>query len=151
VSNEWLEIRDQEISVQEIMQRIRERIGERETSDPGTRDTEAESLAEDLYHEMLGQAMEGTALQRRVRLWRNDCDIVPRHYAIDWRVPVLGPLHALVRRVINAEIRRYLYRSLEKQSHFNRQVLEAVETLARENAALCEEIEALRQTHAGSE
>jgi hypothetical protein len=145
VNDEWLEIRDKEISVQEIMQRIRERIEAREATDPSVRDEEAQSLAEDLYREMLGQPMEGTALERRVRLWRNDCDIVPRHYVIDWRVPVLGPLHALVRRVINAEIRRYLFRSLEKQSHVNRQVLEALEMLARENAALRQEIEAQRK------
>lgn len=145
MNDEWLEIRDKEISVQEIMQRIRERIEAREATDPSVRDEEVESLAEDLYREMLGQPMEGTALERRVRRWRNDCDIVPRHYVIDWRVPVLGPLHALVRRVINAEIRRYLFRSLEKQSHVNRQVLEALEMLARENAALRQEIGAQRK------
>lgn len=65
-----------------------------------------------------------------------DCDIVPRDYVIDWQQPLLGPINAQVRRVINGEVRRYLSAALEQQSFVNRQLLAAVQALAVENERL---------------
>ena len=80
-----------------------------------------------------------------VSRWLQDCDIVPANYVIDWRVPILGPIHAAVRRVIHAELRRFLLPALEKQSHLNRAVLLALAELCQENARLSSDLEQVRQ------
>ena len=140
MSEDWLEIPDQEIDVKEIMQRIRERVAERQGG-ATYHDAEALDAIADATREQTLGAQEGISIAgKRIPIWQNDCDIVPRHYVIDWRIPILGPIHALVRRVINDEIRRYLMRSLEKQAHLNRKMLQALQELAQENAYLRQEI-----------
>lgn len=99
-------------------------------------------VASALWQEMIGD--EEFKLGETVSIRRRDCDIVPRNYVIDWRIPILGPAHALVRRIINDEIRRYLMPSLRKQSNLNRRLLRALRELSRENAELRQEIEKLR-------
>jgi hypothetical protein len=49
-------------------------------------------------------------------------------------------LHAIVRRVINAEVRRYLTASLEKQSSLNRRMLQVLKELVAENERLSREV-----------
>lgn len=143
MSDDWLEIPDGEIDVAEIMQKIRRRVARREDA-KASESEDPTALAEQLWAEMIGEPVDNSALGKQVAIHQNDCDIVPRNYAIDWRIPILGPIHALVRRVINAEISRYLSRSLQKQSHYNRRVLRALRALAEENARLSREIEELR-------
>ena len=143
MSDDWLELPDGEIDVAEIMQKIRMRVAEREGA-VASDASDAAALAEALRAEMIGEPVDSSALGRRVSIRQNECDIVPRHYVIDWRIPILGPIHAVVRRVINAEIRRYLSPSLKKQSHFNRKVLRALKALAEENARLHQQIEDLQ-------
>jgi uncharacterized protein YaaN involved in tellurite resistance len=58
-------------------------------------------------------------------------------------MPILGPLHAVVRRLINAEIRRYLMPALEKQSSLNRQLLRLVAELVQENDRLRRRVDEL--------
>ncbi len=143
MDDNWLEISDQNISVGEIMQRVRERAAGHYDGAPSGGER-PEQIAEALWNKMLGDAEGESVLSEWVSIRQSDCDIVPRHYVIDWRIPILGPIHAVVRRVINAEIRRYLMPSLNKQSRFNRKVLRAVRGLARENAHLRQQIEALQ-------
>jgi hypothetical protein len=145
VDDNWLEISDQNISVEGIMRRIRERAA-RHDNISLSEEERPEDIAEALWGETVGDTGGESVLSRWVSIRQNDCDIVPRHYVIDWRMPILGPIHAVVRRVINAEIRRYLSPSLKKQSHFNRKVLRALRGLARENACLRQQIEELRNT-----
>ena len=83
--------------------------------------------------------------EERVSRWLHECDIVPENYVIDWRVPMIGPIHAAIRRVIYAEIRRSVLPALTKQSHLNRAVLQTLSELCQENARLRQELEALRQ------
>jgi hypothetical protein len=143
MSDDWLEIPDEEIDVVEIMQKIRTRVAQRgDTVTSEMPDPTAVAVA--LQAEMIGEPVDSSALGRHVSIRQNDCDIVPRHYVIDWRIPILGPIHAVVRRVINAEIRRYLSPSLKKQSHLNRKVLRALRALAEENVHLHRQIEELR-------
>ena len=142
MDSDWLEISDKDVNVEEIMQQIRERIARRGMS-PGETEVPT-TIAENLWKEMVGDATDESALGKLISIQPRDCDIVPRHYVIDWRVPILGPIHAVVRRIINNEIRRYLFASLEKQALFNRKVLRALKGLAEENARLRQEIEALR-------
>jgi hypothetical protein len=143
MSDDWLELPDGEIDVAEIMQKIRMRVAEREGA-VGSEASDVAALAETLRAEMIGEPVDSSALGRHVSIRQNECDIVPRHYVIDWRIPILGPIHAVVRRVINAEIQRYLSPSLRKQSHFNRKVLRALKALAEENAHLRQQVEELR-------
>ena len=145
MSNDWLEIYDENISVAEIMQRIRERIVRRDGL-PQSEDPAA--IADTLWRETI----EGeTILSGPVPIRRRDCDIVPRHYAIEWRIPILGPIHAVVRRIINDEIRRYLMPSLRKQSDLNRRVLQLLSDLMEENRRLGQRIEELENRARGAQ
>jgi hypothetical protein len=139
VGEGWLEIKDEAIDGQAIAREIRERV-ERRVSD-ATADPAA--VADAAWQEVVGRPILHGELVGGSSLWEADCEIVPQDYAIDWRMPILGPLHALVRKVINDEIRRYLSRSLDKQSYLNRQLAQAVQALAEENRRLRLEIEEL--------
>ena len=144
MNEDWLEISDEEISVEEIMRHIRERMARRNGVVPSGDMEDPASVANALWLEMIGDPSDEQELSPFISIRRRDCDIVPRHYVIDWRIPILGPIHSVVRRVINDEIRRYLLSSLEKQSDYNRRVVQILRNLARENIRLREEIEALR-------
>ena len=148
MNDDWLEISDKDVNVQEIMRQIRERVaGRSSTTLPD--DENPEAVAEALREKMIGNGEGGSALGQHISIRQRDCDIVPRYYVIDWRIPILGPIHAVVRRIINDEIRRYLFPSLEKQSRFNRQALRALESLSQENARLRQEIEELERASKG--
>lgn len=138
----WLEIPDESIDAQELMSQIERRIS--------AHNEEAEDLVavvQAVRQEVIGMPLfDATLGSERIALWQNDCDIVPHDYVIDWRVPILGPINALVRRVINAEIQRYLLACLRKQTHLNRQILYVLQQLADENERLKRQIEEL--THA---
>jgi hypothetical protein len=92
---------------------------------------------------MIGDRTDKTIQGQLAMIRPRDCDVVPRSYAIDWRIPILGPVHAMVRKIINAEVRRYLTPSLEKQSSLNRQMLRILRELAQENVRLRERIQEL--------
>jgi hypothetical protein len=143
LSDDWIEIADENISVEEIMRRIQKRVAQRGDVSTSDKEEMPEDVAQDLWREVIGDVGEESAYYRQVPIRQRDCDIVPRHYVIDWRIPILGPVHTVVRRVINAEIRRYLLPSLKKQSSFNRRVVQALKHLTQENARLRQEIEEL--------
>jgi hypothetical protein len=142
MNENWLEVSDENVNVEDIMRQIRERVARHGDVPPPGEAERPEAVAENLWKEMIGDTADGPASQP-ISIRQRDCDITPRYYVIDWRIPILGPIHAIVRRIINAEIRRYLFSSLEKQSRFNRQVLKALTGLAQENARLQQEIEEL--------
>ncbi len=146
MSKDWLDIPDESINAEEIMKRVRAKIAHHSDASLSEETESPVAIAEALWQEMIGDTAGRSASSNRIPIQRCDCDIVPRYYVIDWRIPILGPIHALVRRTINAEIRRYLLHSLEKQSHLNRQMLQILEDLARENERLRQEIEELRGT-----
>jgi hypothetical protein len=142
MDEQWLEIPGETGSAQEMMDRIRGRIAGRH-DEALLEDGEApQSVARGLWQEMIGDPPDRASGQQ---LRPRDCDIVPRDYSVDWRVPILGPIHAVLRRVIDAEIQRYLMSSLEKQSWFNGQVQRRLDDLTQENLRLRQEIEALRR------
>jgi hypothetical protein len=149
MSDEWLEIADDVTDVEEIMRRIRERIATRGDAPSVAAAQSPEAVADSLWSEMIADPSDEFALGdgkrgEPVAIRQRDCDIVPRYYVIDWRVPILGPINAIVRRLINTEIRRYLLPSLEKQSRFNRKVRRVLKDLVRENARLRQELDELR-------
>jgi hypothetical protein len=163
VSADWLEINQGDVDAQEVARQVRERLSRRDRSPPGGEDPLA--VARSLWEERIGPLVHGADLDGApaddrptgaapadwISMWQDDCDLVPRNYTIDWRTPIMGPIHAAIRRIVNAEIRRYLLPALEKQSFLNRKVLQMLDdlaheqdSLARENARLREEIERLR-------
>lgn len=136
----WLEIDDGTVDVAAIMAQIRHRLAQRD----GVSSPPPAEIAADLRREMLGDPGDDPAYHL-LRIRQRDADIVPRNYKIDHRIPILGPIHSVVRKLINDEIRRFLFPSLNKQARFNRQILAAMEKLAEENARLRAEVDALRK------
>lgn len=141
VEEGWLDIPDPSIGASEIEARIHQRMTARLEASSGVPEGSVQIVAERLRRRMIGDDVEGGLAVRE-----RECDIVPRNYAIDWRVPILGPVHAAVRRVINAEIRRYLMPSLERQSYINRRLVGLVSDLIEENENLRREVAELRKT-----
>jgi hypothetical protein len=147
MSESWLEVRDPDLDAHEIERRIEARRARRAPFD-------SSAACEDADQEPGGQAAESAdaaspaqeAACDAIARWLQECDIVPAHYVIDWRVPILGPIHAAVRRVIHAEMRRFVLPALIKQSHLNRVVLQALSELCQENARLRQELAELRQS-----
>ena len=147
MSDDWLEINDENVDVEKIMQQIRERIAARERLPTGEPDPK--SMADELWREMIGGPTDDTLYGKLASIRPRDCDIVPRQYTIDWRIPILGPIHARVRKIVNDEIRRFLMPSLEKQSSLNRRLLQILRELAQENARLREEAQTVAGRHEG--
>ncbi len=145
MTDDLIIIHDDQIDVQDIMRQIRANIARRTGAAP---ELDPVAVSDELWSNTVGGAETRSALEQ-IPLTRHDCDIVPQNYVIDWRNPVLGPPHAVVRRVINAEVRRYLDTSLAKQTRFNETVLRALRQLAQENAALRREIDRLRVQQTG--
>jgi hypothetical protein len=138
MGDNWLEIADQGIDAQAIARQIRDRMASMDkASDPA-------DIVETIRQEMFGMPVDTLALDKRISIWQQECDIVPRSYVIDWRTPILGPIHAFVRRIINAEIRRYLLPVLERQSYLNQKILQAFQDLTQENARMRREVERLQ-------
>jgi hypothetical protein len=146
MNESWLEIRDPDLDAQEIERRIGERMARRGT-------VASVAACEDVEQYPGGQVAESPeavlptqeAACDAVARWLQECDIVPDNYVVDWRVPIIGPIHAAIRRVIHAEVRRFLLSALIKQSHLNRALLQAVSQLCEENARLRKELTELRQ------
>lgn len=138
MGDDWLEIGDGDIDVEKIMQQIRERIAGRERL---AQESDPKHIADDLWRQMIGSPTDDTLYGRLASIRPRDCDMVPRQYSIDWRVPILGPIHARIRKIINDEIRRFLMPSLEKQSSLNRRLLQILKELAQENARLRDQVE----------
>jgi hypothetical protein len=142
-------IQDDQIDVEEIMQQIRANIARRK-GQPEQPEIDPVAVSQEAWESTIGDI---TRFQQQLGggpLTHHDCDIVPRDYVIDWRIPILGPIHSIVRRVINTEVRRYLDVSLSKQTRFNENVLRALRYLAQENRRLGQEIEEIRAFHPNS-
>jgi hypothetical protein len=143
MSDDWLDSAGETTDVACLTQQVRDRLAAREGIRASYRAESLDSVVSSLRKEMIGAECAGD-VNGPIGLRERDCDIVPRGYHIGWQVPVLGWMHAVVRKIVNGEVRRYLLPSLEKQSELNREVLRALSALARENERLREEIGSLR-------
>lgn len=140
MNDDWLEIADNNIDVEKIMTEIRQRLGRQSqvsVEDPVR-------VADELRKEIIGD-VNAPLMANRIPIRPQDCDIIPRNYKIEWRLPVVGHIHALVRRVIDNEIRLFLFPSLAKQVRYNRRTLWVLRSLIEENARLRNDLEALRE------
>ena len=146
MSSDWLEIADEDVDAQEIVRRVREGMSRwMDAAQAEGLEDPAEILAM-TRRRAFGSSVDVSSWRERVSVWRRDCEVVPQGYVIDWQTPILGPINALVRRIINAEIRRYLLPALEKQSYLNQAILRALESLIQENERLYREVERLKET-----
>lgn len=139
MSDEWLEIADENIDVEEIMAQIRQRLNQNDKKpviDPV-------AVAETLWKDIIGDP-ENLLIANRVPIRPQDCDIAPRNYKIEWRIPVIGYIHAFVRRIIDNEIRMFLFPSLDKQMRYNRRALWVMRALVEENVRLRQDLETLQ-------
>lgn len=139
MSEKWLDIAADAVDVEEIMREIRQRLAQ-ENDNPSLNPVK---VADTLWKEMIGNS-ESPLIANRIPIRPRDCDIAPRNYKIEWRIPFLGPLHAIVRRVIDNEIRLFLFPSLDKQIRYNRRALWVMRALTEENMSLREEIDNLK-------
>jgi hypothetical protein len=144
MADDLIEIHDDEIDVQDIMRQIRANIARRKGEPVEETELDPVALSRELWESAIGETARFQQQIDNIPLTHHDCDIVPRNYVIDWYIPILGPIHSLVRRVINAEVRRYLDASLNKQTRFNENVFRALRYLAQENYNLKRELEELR-------
>jgi hypothetical protein len=146
MKDDLIVVHDDQIDVEEIMQQIRANIARRkgQSLEP---EIDPAAISQELWESTIGDTARFEQQIGGVSLSRHDCDIVPHDYVIDWRIPILGPINSIVRRVINTEIRRYLDISLSKQTHFNENVLRALRYLAQENQQLKQEVEKTRSSH----
>lgn len=150
MTDDLIVIHDDRIDVEEIMQQIRANIARRK-GQPIEPEIDPAIVSQDLWKRTISD--DTTRFQQQiggVSLSRYDCDIVPHDYVIDWRIPILGPINSIVRRIINTEVRRYLDISLSKQTRFNENVLRALRYLAQENQHLRQEIKEMRPLHPDS-
>ena len=142
MSESWLEIGDPDLDAQEIERRIEARMAQRDVGDSLV-------AGDDVELDFGGkggdwpdpETLSDEAACDRISRWLQDCGVVPANYVIDWRVPIIGRIHAAVRRVIHAETRRSVYPVLDKQSHLNRAVLSVLLELCQDNARLHRDLE----------
>lgn len=139
MNSEWLEIDDSEIDVQSIMEKIQRKL--EQTSK--TEDVDVQQTADLLWSEIIGFS-KGPLQTNRLPIRPQDCDIAPTNYKIEWRIPVIGQIHAVVRRIIDNEIRMFLFPSIHKQVRYNRRVLWVLRSLVEENLRLRSDLEELQ-------
>lgn len=140
----WIHIGiDDEDIKQDMLARLESRIAARQASD--AEQPSAVELVQKLRIQMLGDPAEISDSSVEMLVRRQDYDVLPRDYKIDWRFPILGPIHGVVRRLINDEITRFLFPSLKHQSSLNRQLVDAIQELADENQLLRSEITRLQE------
>jgi hypothetical protein len=145
MSDNWLEIADRSIDTDAVVRRVQERLAERSRGEQDGEAVQTAALVDNTWSEMIGGPDARREEDGDLLISPDECDIVPRHYTIGWRTPIIGPIHALVRRIIYAEMRRFVGPALDQQSAVNRQLLDAVGNLAHQNARLREEIRSLRE------
>ena len=141
MSDAWLEIADENINVEEIMEKIRQRLAQQ---GKGSTTINPVEVADALRQEIIGDP-ENPLIANRIPIRPQDCDIAPRNYKIEWRIPVIGHVHAFVRRIIDNEIRMFLFPSLDKQMRYNRRALWVMRSLAEENIRLRNDLETLQE------
>lgn len=141
MNDTWLEIADENINIEEIMEQIHQRLEKQgelfSSSDPV-------EVANTLRQEIIGDP-ENSLISNRIPIRPQDCDIIPRNYKIEWRIPIVGHIHALVRRVIDNEIRLFLFPVLDKQIRYNRRTLWVMRALVEENLQLREDVKKLKK------
>lgn len=122
------EIKDDEINVEEIMEKIRENIKERkESEDPKS--------AEEI-EKVFSEVSPGARTPQESGIINSDYDIRNENYSISSHRPVLGAFLIKGRRLVHGEVKRYVDPVFQKQSQLNYN-LAGVLSSAKEVADSC--------------
>jgi len=108
------EIRDEEINVEEIMEKIRENIKKRKENDAYT-DGNSEEI-ERVFSEVSASRARSS---QESGIINSSCDIRNNNYSISSHRPVLGKFLTGGRRLVHGEVRRYVDPIFQKQSELN--------------------------------
>ncbi|MDI6867882.1 methionine biosynthesis protein MetW [Methanoculleus sp.] len=134
MSDTPFEIKDDEINVEEIMEKIRENI--RRRKEAGVYPPDPDSLA-------APQAPAGssTDIARDLAYLSGNWDIQNRSYFISSHRPVAGKVLVKGRELVHGEVRRYVDPVIWKQAEFNRATGRVLEEVARQVSG----VESLRE------
>lgn len=141
MENNWFEFAFEGVDAEDIDRRVQRNLAGYAVAEE---DADPTHILEALKDSVIGRPIVLPGLEQQFEFRERDCDIVPHSYSVGWRTPVLGPIYAFLRRFIDAEVRRYLFPSLQKQSVFNSRLLRVLQASCQENAKLREELAQLR-------
>ncbi|MBT0732504.1 methyltransferase domain-containing protein [Methanoculleus bourgensis] len=134
MSDTPFEIKDDEINVEEIMEKIRENI--RRRKEAGIYPPDPDSLAPP-------QALAGssTEIARDLAYLSGNWDIQNRSYFISSHRPIAGKVLVKGRELVHGEVRRYVDPVIWKQAEFNRATGRVLEEVTRQVSG----VESLRE------
>lgn len=134
MSDTPFEIKDDEINVEEIMEKIRENI--RRRKEAGIYPPDPDSLAPPQ-----APAGSSTEIARDLAYLSGNWDIQNRSYFISSHRPVVGKYLVKGRELVHGEVRRYVDPVIWKQAEFNRATGRVLEEVARQVSG----VESLRE------
>ncbi|KUG21234.1 hypothetical protein ASZ90_009016 [hydrocarbon metagenome] len=140
MSDTPFEIKDDEINVEEIMEKIRENIRRRKEAGlyPADPDPAAVSSLSSWHGHATGS---NSGFSRDLAYLSGNWDIQNRSYFISSHRPVAGKFLVKGRQLVHGEVRRYVDPVIWKQAEFNRATGRVLEELNRQVSG----IESLRQ------
>jgi 2-polyprenyl-3-methyl-5-hydroxy-6-metoxy-1,4-benzoquinol methylase len=106
------EIKDEEVNVEEIMEKIRENIRKRKESGDYKSAEEIEQVFSEVSSSRARNSQESEILNSK-------CDILNNSYSISSHRPVLGSFLVKSRKLVHGEVRRYVDPVFQKQSELN--------------------------------
>ena len=123
MDREMIEIRDNNINVEEIMERIRENIRRRQGAGelPPDPDSVIASTSKNFH-----AGKSDDAIQRDLSYIKSNWDIRNNSYYISSHRPYLGKILIKGRQLVNNEVRRYIDPVIWKQSKFNEEVAQLI-------------------------
>ena len=83
MSEQWLEILDDNIDTDEIDRQVQQRLAQRKSA----ANVNPKAVSAAVWQDVIGNI----DAEEKPWLRTQDCDVVPRNYVIDWRIPILGP------------------------------------------------------------
>ena len=134
MSDTPFEIKDDEINVEEIMEKIRENI--RRRKEAGVYPPDPDSLAPPQ-----APAGSSTEIARDLAYLSGNWDIQNRSYFISSHRPVAGKVLVKGRELVHGEVRRYVDPVIWKQAEFNRATGRVLEEVTRQVSG----VESLRE------
>jgi O-antigen chain-terminating methyltransferase len=116
MNDNTIEIRDDEINVEEIMQKIRENIERRRAA--GELPPDPDPLTSSLFS-VKPHVESGDSTQRDLLLINTSWDIHNNGYFISTHHPFLGKFLVKGRQIVHGEVRRYIDPIISRQTEFN--------------------------------
>jgi O-antigen chain-terminating methyltransferase len=133
MSDKTIEIRDDEINVEEIMQKIRENIRRRQAAGelPPDPDSVIESPSKNCY---AGESDD--AIQRDLSYINANWDIRNNSYVIRSHHPYIGKFLVQGRQLVYEEVRRYVDPMIARQTEFNTSTVRIITKASQQYAEL---------------